>query len=123
MPIQRVSSRPCFYIRHSDGYPIEYGEGVPHFPTASHAEAFMHDVLARDFDGDQLRAVPEGAPCWAFECDSCGAGADELTDGYGAHNPTRRDAEQTVRDYEGQIIGRAVRCAECVAAAAAEEVA
>lgn len=111
MSVHRVSGRPCYYARSvEDGFAFEMGDGVPHHRDAAECIKRTDEWLS----DKAYRAVPEGAPCWTFECDECGVDEQDL-EGWAMHYPNREDAiKGAIRlEFFPVVTRNRVVCDEC----------
>lgn len=102
---------PCFYPEDLDsGHPFEWGDGTPHWTTASEAWRMMQ-IIRRDDRGLEIRLCRESEPCWHVACDECGYRYDE--DEWCCHFFSEVEA-RAAADDSGWVTaeGRAL-CPEC----------
>jgi hypothetical protein len=106
---------PCWELYDHENSPMEYGDGVRHYPTREKAL-------------EQAAEYPDRAPwdareadyqCMLIACQECGYRLDE--DGEGIEHVDVIDAERHARDYGWMVVAGTFYCPECPEASLSHE--
>lgn len=101
---------PCFYPEDENGLAFEWGDGTPHWTTASEAWRML-GVIRRDDRGLVLRLRRETKPCWHVACDECGYRYDE--DEWCCHFGSQVEAQAAAEDSDWHTVEGRLLCSEC----------
>ncbi|MBB3043916.1 hypothetical protein [Nocardioides soli] len=104
------ASAPCFYPEDENGQAFEWGDGTPHWTTASEAWRMLR-VIRRDDRGLDLRLRRETEPCWHVACDECGYRYDE--DEWCCHFLNLAEARAAADDSGWTTVHGRLLCSEC----------
>lgn len=100
----------CFYPEDSAGYAYEYGDGTPHWATASEGHRMVRHIRQERPDA-RIRLAREPEPCWHLVCAGCGYRYDE--DEWVSHFFTRADAADAGDCSDWKIHEGRAYCFEC----------
>lgn len=104
------AAAPCFAPVTLDGQAFEWGDGTPHWATASEAHRMMF-IIRRDDRGVEIRLHREAEPCWHVACDECGYRYDE--DEWCCHFGSRAEAEAAAADSGWAVVDGRLLCSDC----------
>lgn len=113
------SEAACFYPEDANGYAYEWGDGSPHWATASEGHRMMREIRL-DRPDAQIKLARESEPCWHLVCSGCGYRYDE--DEWLSHFPSRSDAVDAADGSDWTVVDGAAYCWDCPTPPASGEV-